>query len=55
MALTESIEYDKIDLYGTGTDNPIKNKSEGCIDYMFQIAIENTEIEDLRKKLLLWI
>ena len=26
--------------YGTGTANPIENKSEGCIDYMFQIAIE---------------
>jgi hypothetical protein len=37
-----AIKYDKIDLYGTGTDSPIKNKSEGCIDYMFQIAIENT-------------
>ena len=34
---------EKIDLFGTGTDNPIKNKSEGCVDYMFQIAIENAK------------
>lgn len=39
--LIPAIGYDKIDFYGTGTANPIENKSEGCIDYMFQIAIEN--------------
>tara|TARA_Y100000593_G_scaffold94499_1_gene193850 strand:+ start:3551 stop:4432 length:882 start_codon:yes stop_codon:yes gene_type:complete len=34
---------DKVDFFGRGTNNPIRNKSAGCIDYMFQIAIENTK------------
>tara|TARA_R110001583_G_scaffold41369_6_gene131702 strand:- start:2642 stop:3550 length:909 start_codon:yes stop_codon:yes gene_type:complete len=40
------IGYNKVDFFGTGTENPIKNKSEGCNDYMFQIAIENTQRKD---------
>ena len=40
------IKYDKVDFYGTGTDKPLKNKSEGCNDYMFQIAIENAYRKD---------
>ena len=40
------IGYDKIDFYGTGTAKPLKNKSEGCNDYMFQIAVENAYRKD---------
>ena len=34
---------DKIDLFGTGTKTPLTNKSSGCVDYMFQIAVENEQ------------
>jgi hypothetical protein len=40
------IGYDKIDFFGTGTQNPIQYKSTGCNDYMFQIAVENTQRKD---------
>jgi len=39
--LIPKINYDKIDLFGTGTDKPLKNKSTGTNEYMFQLAIEN--------------
>ena len=37
---------DNIDLYGTGSSNPIDNKEEGLKDYMFSIAIENGKYND---------
>ena len=42
-SLIPKIGYDKIDLFGRGTDHPIKLKSEGLNDYMFQVAIENAK------------
>tara|TARA_R110002020_G_scaffold144935_2_gene318130 strand:+ start:405 stop:1349 length:945 start_codon:yes stop_codon:yes gene_type:complete len=42
-SLIPKIGYDKIDIFGRGTDNPIKLKSEGLNDYMFQVAIENAQ------------
>jgi hypothetical protein len=35
--------YDKLDLFGTGSDRPLKYKADGTNDYMFQIAIENMQ------------
>lgn len=32
-----------VELFGTGTDRPIKFKAEGTNDFMFQIAIENSK------------
>ena len=40
------IGYDKVDFFGKGTDHPIHYKSEGCNDYMFQIAVENAQRKD---------
>lgn len=40
--LDTSLE-EKIELFGSGSRRPIKNKSEGCVDFMFQIAIENAK------------
>mgnify|MGYP003651719660 CR=1 FL=1 len=37
------LPYD-VDLYGSGVNNPVTFKSEGCNDYMFQIATENTKL-----------
>jgi len=34
---------DKIDMFGTGTSNPLRNKADGCNEYMFQIATENAK------------
>mgnify|MGYP003635674568 FL=1 len=42
-SLIPKIGYDKIDIFGRGTDHPIKLKSEGLNDYMFQVAIENAQ------------
>ena len=39
--LLPKVGYDKVDLFGRGTPNPLNLKSEGTNDYMFQIAIEN--------------
>lgn len=33
----------KIDMFGTATKTPLHNKADGCNDYMFQIAIENSK------------
>jgi len=40
-SLLPKIKYDKIDLFGRGTDHPLELKSEGTNEYMFQVAIEN--------------
>tara|TARA_R100000152_G_C6718381_1_gene144773 strand:+ start:63 stop:893 length:831 start_codon:yes stop_codon:yes gene_type:complete len=37
---------DKIDLFGTGANRPLRNKADGCNQYMFQIAIENSKINN---------
>ena len=37
---------DKIEIFGSGVDNPIKLKSDGCNDFMFQIAIENGRLKN---------
>lgn len=37
---------EKIDLYGSGTGVYLKDKSESCNPYMFQIAIENSKVEN---------
>ena len=39
--LLPKIGYDKINLFGTGTDKPLKYKATGTNEYMFQLAIEN--------------
>ena len=44
--LLPKMRYDKIDLFGRGTDSPLVLKSEGTNDYMFQIAIENAQREN---------
>tara|TARA_R100000664_G_scaffold17057_1_gene25940 strand:- start:12154 stop:13071 length:918 start_codon:yes stop_codon:yes gene_type:complete len=41
--LIPDMKYDKIDFFGSATKNPIKFKSEGTNEYMFQIAIENAK------------
>ena len=33
---------EKIDLFGSGTGVYLENKADACVDYMFQIAIENS-------------
>ncbi len=33
----------KVDLYGRGSDRPIEHKEEGLVNYMFSIAIENSQ------------
>jgi len=35
---------DKIDLYGSGTGVYLEDKGSACVDYMFQIAIENSKV-----------
>ena len=37
---------DKIELFGSGVNNPIQLKSDGCRDFMFQIAIENGRLRN---------
>lgn len=37
---------EKIDFYGSGTGVYLKDKSEACNPYMFQIAIENSKVEN---------
>ena len=39
--LLPKINFDKVDLFGTGSPRPIELKSEGTNEYMFQLAIEN--------------
>ena len=41
--MLQKIKFRKIDLFGSGTNRPIRLKSIGCNDYMFQIVIENTK------------
>jgi hypothetical protein len=36
----------KIDLLGSGTGTFLENKADGCLDYMFQIAIENSKVKN---------
>ena len=44
--LLPQMGYDKVDLFGRGTDHPLELKSKGTNDYMFQIAIENAQREN---------
>lgn len=37
---------DKIDLFGSGTGVFLENKADACIDYMFQLAIENSRVKN---------
>jgi len=41
--LLPKIGYHKMSLYGTGCGKPILTKAEGTVDYMFQMAIENSQ------------
>ena len=45
--LIPKINYsDKIELYGYRANNPVDIKSDGCNDFMFQIAIENGRLKN---------
>ena len=37
---------EKIDLFGTGTGVFLEDKGLACVDYMFQIAIENSKVKN---------
>jgi hypothetical protein len=37
---------DKIDLFGSGTGVYLEDKADACLDYMFQIAIENSKVKN---------
>ena len=37
---------EKIDLFGTGTGVFLEDKGHACVDYMFQIAIENSKVKN---------
>lgn len=37
---------DKIDLFGSGTGVFLENKADACVDYMFQLAIENSRVKN---------
>jgi len=45
--LIPKINYsEKIDLFGSGTGVYLEDKGDACIDYMFQIAIENSKVKN---------